>query len=118
MHFIRRFPVLSKRLRCNQTITFKRSNLLPLPLLLTGMLLSSCGPTKPLICPSPIQITLPIERVPILREVESIKRGNEYCITERGRKDILINVELLRFWGNANMTTISTFNKLDKGDKK
>jgi len=40
-----------------------------------------------------------------------------YCIAERGKKDIEINLELLRAWGAANQATIEQFNILQQADK-
>lgn len=47
----------------------------------------------------------------MLRELTATKRGDEYCLSERGRKDLLINTETLRSWGAINQTTIERFNE-------
>lgn len=48
----------------------------------------------------------------MLRGVEAVKRGSEYCLSDRGRKDTLIDMELLRVWGASNQEVIERFNKI------
>lgn len=97
----------------NPTTTSKRSRRHRLPLFLMAALLclSLLGCPKPCpVCPD-LQITLPAEQAPLLRGAEATRRGSEYCLTDRARRDVLIDLELLRAWGAVNMSTIEQFNK-------
>lgn len=49
----------------------------------------------------------------MLRPVQAIKRGDDYCLTDRARRDLLINLELLRVWGTVNQRTIEINNRKD-----
>lgn len=49
----------------------------------------------------------------MLRPVQAIKRADDYCLTDRARRDLLINLELLRVWGAANQRTIEINNGKD-----
>lgn len=43
-----------------------------------------------------------------------VSKGNplaEFCLTDRGRRDVLINLELLRRYGATNQTIIEEFNR-------
>ena len=80
-------------------------------ILLMLAVLICCGCPKPCpVCPD-TRITLPVEQAPILREVPAVRRGDEFCLSDRGRKDVLINLELVRAWGEINFSTIEQFNK-------
>jgi hypothetical protein len=35
----------------------------------------------------------------------------EYCLSDRGRRDVLVNLELLRVYGAANQKVIEEYNK-------
>jgi hypothetical protein len=64
-----------------------------------------------------LQVTLPVEQAPLLRRVDLAAPGTagaDYCLTDRGRRDVLINLELLRAWGSSNMSIIEQFNKREK----
>lgn len=80
-------------------------------LLILGLSLSSlpgcrnvCIPLQP----------LPIESPPALHQVELYPPGSplaEYCLTDRGRRDVLINFELYRSALESSRTTIQIHNK-------
>ena len=97
----------------NQIIILQQSNPIRRLLFLTVALLclSLLGCPKPCpVCPD-LRITLPVEQAPLLREVQAVRRGDEYCLSDRDRKNVLINLELIRAWGEINFTTIEQFNK-------
>lgn len=56
---------------------------------------------------------------PVLRKVEVIQPDSAkhpeladyWLLPERGRKDVLINLEMLRAWGTVNQSVIEEFNK-------
>lgn len=64
-------------------------------------------------------MSLPVEMAPLLREVniqipDPVKYPEfkeHYLLSERGRKDVMINMELLRAWGEVNQETVEQFNK-------
>lgn len=63
-----------------------------------------------------MRITVPVESAPLLRRVDLVKPddkkyGDSWLISERGRKDTLINLELLRSWGAANEAVLIEYNK-------
>lgn len=67
-----------------------------------------------------MQVTLPVAQVPLLRRVDLYAPGNsgaDYCLTDRGRRDVLINLELLRVWGAESKGIIEQFNKHEKAAK-
>lgn len=37
-----------------------------------------------------------------------------WLLTERGRKDVIINFELMRVWGLSNQTIVEQYNKTIK----
>ena len=60
-----------------------------------------------------LKVTLPAESPPILREVVTYPPGTttaDWCLTERGGKDILYNLEVLRAWGASGQAVIAEFN--------
>ena len=52
-----------------------------------------------------------MEHPPELRQVTAARRADEYCLTDRARRDLLINLELLRAWGAINQQTIEINNQ-------
>lgn len=52
----------------------------------------------------------------MLRKIEATRRADEYCLTDRARRDLLINLEQLRAWGAINQQTIEINNQ--KGASK
>ena len=81
-------------------------------LFLTAVLLclSLLGCPKPCpVCPD-LKITLPVEQAPLLRGIEATKRNEEYCLSDLNRRNVLIDIELLRSWGQQNQTIIEKFN--------
>lgn len=108
----------SKRSESNPTTTSRvlnRHNLWWLMVILLCLCLlaslQGCRTAPPCpVCPDS-RITLQVEQPPTLREVQAVKRGDEYCLHDRGRKDVLIDLELLRAWGAANQAIIEEFNK-------
>ncbi len=102
----------SKISESSQTITSRQSSpirrLLFLTVVLSCLLLLGC-PKPPLVCPD-LKITLPVEQAPLLRGIEATKRADEYCLTDLHRRNVLIDLELLRSWGKSNQTIIEKFN--------
>jgi hypothetical protein len=49
-----------------------------------------------------------------MRPVQAVKWGGEYCLDDRGRRDVLINLELLRAWGETIQAVIEKFNQRKK----
>ena len=61
-----------------------------------------------------LKVTLPSELPPVLREVLTYPPGTtsaDWCLTERGAKDILYNLEVLRAWGATGQAVIEEYNK-------
>ena len=56
-----------------------------------------------------------MEHPPVLREIQATKRGNEYCLDEQGRKNLLIDIEVMRAWCATKQAIIEGFNK--RGEK-
>ncbi|WP_223921671.1 hypothetical protein [Geobacter sp. AOG2] len=46
--------------------------------------------------------------------VQAVKRGEGYCLSDRARRDVLIDLELLRAWGETNQAVIEKFNQRGK----
>lgn len=79
-------------------------------LLILGLSLSSL----PGGCRMCIRPVLPIEPQPAMRSVEMWAPGNpaaEYCLTDRGRRDVLINLEMYRGSLESSRKTIRIYNK-------
>ena len=82
-------------------------------LMLALSLLSSLGCT-PSVCIRPV---LPVEPVPALRQVDMYPPGSpqgQYCLTDRGRRDVLINLELYRAALEASRETVRLYNETVK----
>lgn len=63
------------------------------------------------------QVPLQIEPFPALRQVELYPPASplaEYCLTDRGRRDVLTNLELYRAALESSRTTIQIYNNLIK----
>jgi len=90
----------------------------PLLWLMAGLLcLCQLGCHKP--CPPcvSLRMSLPTEIAPLLRPVELTKPSSKYpelqnlwLLTDQNRKNILIDIELLRAFGYANQTIIDEYN--------
>lgn len=60
---------------------------------------------------------LPLEPFPVLRQVELYppqSQQAEYCLTDRGRRDILTNLELYRAALESSRKTIGIYNETVK----
>lgn len=44
--------------------------------------------------------------------------GAEWCMTERGAKDVLVNLSLLQAWGESEQAVIEEFNQGQVTDEK
>jgi hypothetical protein len=82
-----------------------------LPLFLMVAAFPSCCPVIPPTpqCPD-LKLSLPAEQSPLLRQVELYQKG-DYCLTDQGRRDVLINMRLLWQYGDANKSVIEEYNK-------
>ena len=105
-----------RKLKCNHTIMFpwwKPRLVLPL-LSLSCLFLQGCP--NPSAC---IRPTLQEVSTPVMRQVMLVPLSEaDYGITDRGRKDILINLEELRSSLEQCNITISTYNKTVLSGKK
>ena len=85
---------------------------LSLLMLVLSLLLSlGCSPS---VCIRPV---LPVEPVPALRQVDMYPPGSpqaQYCLTDRGRRDVLVNLELYRSALEVSRETIRLYNETVK----